>query len=188
LFLWDKASPIMLAGGHKAVSADADAIIRTALHDEPKGLLTATWDNTIDQLTRFASGDGLEPWDAQVDRWLDKDFPIRERTAFHAAQQQMGTLSVIPPLAALHRIAALAGIAAAFALLPIAWRQRHVCAWFLAVALLILPISAAITGGLSSPHDRYQSRIIWLPACMAFLAVPALFPPALATRPRRHES
>jgi hypothetical protein len=40
--------------------------------------------------------------------------------------------------------------------------------------LLTLPIGAAITGGLSAPFDRYQSRIVWLPAAMAFLTVPAL--------------
>jgi hypothetical protein len=37
-----------------------------------------------------------------------------------------------------------------------------------------LPLSAAITGGLSTPHDRYQSRIVWLPACIAFLSLLAL--------------
>ena len=79
-----------------------------------------------------------------------------------------------PPLALTHRVTALAGIAAALLMLPIAWRRRHVAAWFLAVALLALPVSAAITGGLSTPHDRYQSRIVWLPTCIAFLSVPAL--------------
>ncbi len=78
------------------------------------------------------------------------------------------------PLAIVHRVIALAGIAAALLLLPLAWHRRHVAAGFLAVALLALPLSAAITGGLSTPHDRYQSRIVWLPAAMAFLTVPSL--------------
>jgi hypothetical protein len=173
-FLWGKSSPVMLAGGHKAVSADADAIIRAALQAAPGALVAATWNNTIEQLTRFASGDGLEPWNVQVGRWLEADFPPREVADFRAAQQQMGTLSVPPPLAAAHRAVALAGIAVALALLPVAWRRRHAAFWFLILALLTLPVGAAITGGLSSPHDRYQSRIAWLPACVAFLAMPAL--------------
>lgn len=181
-FLWDKSSPIVLAGGHKAVSADADAIIHAAMNADPGRLLTATWDNTIEQLTRFASGDGLESWDAQTGSWIDRDFPLRERTAFHAARQQLGTLEVPPPLAIAHRVVALAGFAAALLLLPIAWRRRHVAAWFLAGALLALPISAAITGGISTPHDRYQSRIVWLPAAMAVLTVAAL------TRRRRTDN
>jgi hypothetical protein len=173
-FLWNKSSPIMLAGGHKAVSADADAIIRAAVTEEPDRLLAAAWDNTIEQLLRFASGDGLETWDAQVGSWIETDFPERERARFHSARQQLGTLSVPPVLGATHQGIALTGIAVALVLLPIAWRQRHLAFWFLAVSLLILPLGAAITGGLSTPHDRYQSRIVWLPACIAFLSIPAL--------------
>ncbi len=173
-FLWQDAGPVVLAGGHKAISADADAIIRAAVIAEPGRLITATWDNTIEQLSRFGSGDGLESWNAQVATWIDKDFPTRERTAFHGARQQSGGLSVPPLLAIAHRIIALMGIAAALVLLAIAWRRRDDAAGFLAVALLTLPLSAAITGGLSTPHDRYQSRIVWLPACIAFLSVPAL--------------
>ena len=173
-FLWAEDSPILTAGGHKAVSADADAIIRAALSAEPGLLLSVSANNAIEQLTRFASGDGLETWETQIDPWIDTDFPARESAAFHLARQQMGTLAMPPALAALHGAVALAGIGAALVLLPIAWRRRHDAAWFLAAALVTLPIGAAITGGLSTPHDRYQSRIVWLPACVAFLAVPAL--------------
>jgi len=181
-FLWDKDSPIILAGGHKAVSADADAIIHAALRSEPGRMLAVTWDNTIEQLTRFDSGDGLEPWDMQVAPLIDDDFPARESTAFHDARQQKGTLTVSPPLAITHWVVALAGIAAALILLPIAWRRKHVAVWFLAVSLLALPISAAITGGLSTPHDRYQSRIVWLPACLALMTVVALMQPVSRRR------
>jgi hypothetical protein len=180
-FLWDDSSPVMLAGGHRAVSADADAIIQAAVRAEPGRLAAATWDNAVEQMTRFASGDGLERWNRQVGSRIDRDFPERERRAFHAARQQAGTLQVPPPLASVHRVTALAGIAAALLMLPIAWRRRHVAGWFLGTALLALPLSAAITGGLSTPHDRYQSRIVWLPAAMAFLSVPALL-----CRPRRN--
>jgi len=72
------------------------------------------------------------------------------------------------------------GIAVALALLPIAWRRAACRVLVPGGSLLTLPISAAITGGLSTPHDRYQSRIVWLPACMALLSVPAL-----SARPRR---
>jgi hypothetical protein len=180
-FLWQKTSPIMLAGGHKAVSGDADAIIHAAMNAEPGRLFAVTVDNTIEQLNRFASGDGLAAWQAEVGSRIDADFPIRERTAFHEARQQAGTLAVPRPLGFLHDAVAVGGIAAALVLLPIAWRRQHVAAWFLAVSLLTLPLSAAITGGLSAPHDRYQSRIVWLPAAMAFLTVPVL------TRRQQHD-
>ena len=180
-FLWDADSPVLLAGGHKAVSADADAIIRAALRAEPGRALRALWDNTLEQLVRFDSGDGLEAWPAQVDPRIEADFPPREREAYRNARQQREALAVPPPLAAMHRAVALAGIAAALLLLPRAWRLRReetgrAAAGFLAMALLTLPLSAAITGGLSMPHDRYQSRVAWLPACVALLGLPALFP------------
>jgi hypothetical protein len=185
-FLWKPASPIMLAGGHKAVSADADAIILATVASEPGGVLAAAWHNTIEQLTRFASGDGLESWNQPVGEWIDKDFPPRERASFHAARQQMGILTVPRPLALLHRDIALAGIAAALLLLPVAWyRRSHAVGWYLAVSLLTLPISAAITGGLSGPFDRYQSRIVWLPAAVVFLGVPALVRPRSITSETR---
>ena len=171
-FMWNKDSPIMLAGGHKAVSADANAIIVAALRTEPGQAVRATLINAIEQLSQFASGDGLEPWPNQVDTRIEADFPDREAAAYKAARQQHGALAV--PFAMPHCLAALAGIAAAIGLLPLAWRRRHVAAWFLAASLAVLPVSAAITGGLSTPHDRYQSRVVWLPAMIAFLTVPAL--------------
>ena len=82
---------------------------------------------------------------------------------------------MVPPvLQIIHQVLALAGIAAAVILLPLACRRRHLAAWFLACALLTLPVSAAITGALSTPHDRYQSRIVWLPLCIALFSAPSL--------------
>ena len=194
-FLWRKDSPIVLAGGHKAVAAEADSIIHAAIAAEPARLLVATLDHTLEQLTRFASGDGLRGWAAPAGTWIDADFPSRESAAFHAARQQMGTLWVPPPLAIAHRLTALGGIAAALLLLPLAMRPRRfvlardghagppgvaeragerVVAWFLALALVTLPVGAAITGGLSAPFDRYQSRIVWLPAAVVLLGLPTL--------------
>jgi hypothetical protein len=52
--------------------------------------------------------------------------------------------------------------------------------------LLVLPLSAAITGGLSAPHDRYQARIMWLPPFIAAVSFAALRrrPPLAALRRR----
>lgn len=173
-FLWQRTSPIVLAGGHKAVSADADAIIRAAVVTAPADLLHASLANALEQLVHFDSGDGLQPWPNEAGGPISRDFPRDEQQAFWHARQQSGALEVPAPLIPLHRAIALAGIAAAISLLPLAWARRHAAGWFLLVALLTVPVSAVITGGLSTPHDRYQSRIVWLPAAMAFLGVPAL--------------
>ena len=166
-FLWDKTSPILRAGGHKAVAADADAIVTRAVLAEPARLLAAAGSNAWTQLLSFESGDGLEAWPDQAGIRIDQDFPDAEQIRFHGARQQNGTLAV--PWWLPHHAAALAGIAAAIGLLPLMWRRRDRACLFLALSLVTLPGSAAITGALSTPHDRYQSRIVWLPALTALL-------------------
>jgi hypothetical protein len=173
-FLWQPYSPVVLAGGHKAVSAEAGAIIAAALREQPCVELRALRANFWEQLQRFASGDGLEAWPVEVSPWIERDFPAREWAEYQAARQQHDDLAVPAWLAAVHRTVDLGGVTLCAALLPLAVRRRHPVAGFLAAVLLVLPASALITGGLSTPHDRYQSRVMWLAPCIASLAAVAL--------------
>ncbi len=166
-FIWAPDSPLNLAGGAKAVSRDADAIIAKAVAYDARGVVRAALANTLEQLRRFDSGDGLEAWPEQVTPWIERDFPQAEQAAYATALQQRGLLRVPPALVTLHRITALGGIAACGLLLPLAVRRRAACLGFLTAVLIALPVSAAITGALSTPHDRYQSRIMWLPPLIA---------------------
>jgi hypothetical protein len=174
-FLWRSDSPVVLAGGHKAVSAEADAIIAAALRAEPGREVRAVLRNGVEQLTRFASGDGLEAWPIEVTPWIERDFPPAEQARYAAGLQARGLLALPPWLATLHAIVAMVGSAACVGLLPLAIRRRHRTGKFLLVVLVALPASAVITGGLSTPHDRYQSRIMWLPPFVAVLSAAALF-------------
>ncbi|MEA2776019.1 MAG: hypothetical protein QOF90_1425 [Acetobacteraceae bacterium] len=176
-FLWSTDSPLYLAGGPKIVSDDAGAIIQAALISDPAGEAQAAIRNMLEQLRRFDSGDGLEPWPAQVSPWIQRDLPAAEQAAYASARQQTGRLTVPKFLATTHQATALAGVAGTMLLLPIALRRRAPCARFLLAVLLALPISAAITGGLSAPHDRYQSRIMWLPPFIAVVSLMALLRP-----------
>jgi hypothetical protein len=125
-------------------------------------------------MTRFASGDGLTPWPAQVTPWIERDFPAREQAAYASARQQAGTLSVPSPLSPIHTMTSLAGVIACAILLPVAFKRRAACAGFLLAVLLALPLSAAITGGLSAPHERYQARIMWLAPFVAIVSLASL--------------
>ena len=173
-FLWRPDSPAMLAGGHKAVSAEAGSIIAAALRAEPGREALAVLRNGAEQLTRFASGDGLEAWPAEVTPWIERDFPPAERARYAGALQARGLLAVPPALGAIHTAVGVAGVLACLALLPFAVRRRHRSARLLVVVLVALPVSALITGGLSTPHDRYQSRIMWLPPFIAVLSMAAM--------------
>jgi hypothetical protein len=170
-FLWSADSPLYLAGGPKIVSREAGTIIQTALMSDPVGEARAALRNTFEQLDRFRSGDGLEPWPAQVSPWIERDLPAAEYAAYASARQQNGRLRVPNFLSTIHQATALASVAASILLLPIALCRRAACAGFLLAVLLALPFSAAITGGLSAPHDRYQSRIMWLPPFIAVVSL-----------------
>lgn len=173
-FLWEPDSPLYLAGGPKAVSREAGAIIAATIAADAAGVARAALANTLAQLARFASGDGLGPWPIQVTPWIARDFPPAERAAYATARQQRGRLAVPPVLAKVHRAAALAGVAACLLLLPVALRRRAACAGFLAAVLSVLPVGAAITGALSGPHDRYQARVMWLPPFVAAVSLLSL--------------
>jgi len=173
-FLWRPDSPIILAGGHKAVSAEADAIIAAALRAEPGRETLAMLRNGWEQLTRFASGDGLEPWPAEVTPWIERDFPSAEQARYAAGLQARGLLGMPPWLAQVHAIVAVTGVVACMLLLPLSICRRDRSARWLFAVLFVLPVGALITGGLSTPHDRYQSRIMWLPSFVAGCAVASL--------------
>jgi hypothetical protein len=130
--------------------------------------------NTARQLMLFATGDGLEAWPQTVTPWILRDFP-RFEAATYLAARQTNNAAVLPVwLVTLHSAVALISVIVCAGFLPVAVRRRHRVAGFLAIVLLALPANALITGGLSGPHDRYQSRVMWLPPLLAALAIPAL--------------
>ncbi|WP_428531473.1 hypothetical protein [Rhodopila sp.] len=182
-FLWTEDSPLRRAGGPKVVSREAGAIITAALLADPLGEARAALGNGLEQLTRFASGDGLNAWPIQVSPVIERHFPPREQAEYAAARQQTGSLAMPPVLAFLHRIFGLTGILCCALLLPVAIRRRAACTGLLLTVLVALPLSAMITGSLSAPHDRYQARIMWLPPFVAALSTLCLRP-QVSLRPR----
>ena len=180
-FLWRADGPVAQAGGAKLVSREADSIILAALQAEPGRELRALARNVAQQLALFATGDGLQPWPGTVTPWIEREFPGFEAAAYAAARQNSGRLDVPVWLQALHVTAALAGVAGCVALLLTAPRitnksdhGQHPVVGFAAAILLALLANAAITGCLSGPHDRYQSRVMWLPPLVAVLGIASL--------------
>jgi hypothetical protein len=180
LFLWQQDGPLAHAGGAKLVSPEADAILEAAIAAEPIAELRAVLGNAARQFAMFATGDGLVAWPTTVAPWILQDFPRFEADAYRASRQNNGVLLLPAWLLMLHRTVALIGVAICCALLPMALRRRHGVAGFLVLMLLALPINALITGGVSGPHDRYQSRVMWLAPLLAALAIAGLVIPKLA--------
>lgn len=179
-FLWDHDGPVVQAGGAKVVSSEANAIIIAALRAEPGAEARAFIRNTLHQLTQFANGDGLIPWPDTVTPTINRDFPRAEAAAYATSLQTQGRLTAIDRLQGLHLAVALAGLAGCVLLL-LALRQSAMTG-FAASVLLALLVNATMTGGLSGPHDRYQSRVMWLPPLITLLALAAPRPSSLPMR------
>ena len=179
-FLWRQNGPVLQAGGAKLVSSEANAIIGAALRAEPSSELLAFGRNSMRQLADFATGDGLQPWPATVTPVIRRDFPSFEVSMYTTSRQTVGELTVPGWMQKLHIVTALAGVAGCCAMLMTS--RHHPSSGFAAAALLALLANAAITGGLSGPHDRYKvascgcrrwSRSFALPRCDDLSSHPA---------------
>ena len=183
-FLWGPDSPVNrdAAGnerflGGALLSPEAATIVGETLRRDPAGVAAAIMRNTLRQLAMFGIGDTLgDDWLAvTVARRLADGFPAREAAAFAAAPQARGELrAALAGADAAHLPALLLALPAlAFAALrAVRSADRVALALVLCVGVGVVA-NAAIAGGLSKPHPRYQARIVWLlPAAAALLLLP----------------
>lgn len=171
-FLWLADGPLIRAGGAKVISREATAIIVAAIWAEPWAQLRAVAANTVEQLSLFSPGDGLHAWPETVSPWIQRDFPASERRRYEAARQTQGSLVVPSWIEAADRASVFFGLVALTVVFFRALRRRCPSAGLCAAVFLAVLANAVITGGLSMPHDRYQSRVVWLPAAIVLLALP----------------
>jgi hypothetical protein len=168
-YLWAADSPFQKLGGF-ADSGDEDRrIIVESLRSYPWMHVKAAARDTWEQLIAFRTGDGIGPLNETLG-------PMKESASgpfdiYVASRQQRGAIgfawinALQAPAGALS-IAALAAILAA-GIARRRWDERVFAPAFLLLALLG---NAFICGAFSSPHDRYQSRVMWAP-CLAALAL-----------------
>jgi len=168
-YLWGNASPFLSLGGFEGSAAEAGRIIAESLRRYPWAHVAAAVDNTVQQFTSFATGDGIEPQHSVLLPILSKVTP-QHLVAYGAARQQnglltFGWLNVVHIPAGYLSLAAL-GIMLAAAL----WmRRRDDMLYLPAFILAALLGNAFICGVLSNPHDRYQSRLMWIASLAAIL-------------------
>ncbi|WP_294307595.1 hypothetical protein [uncultured Sphingomonas sp.] len=175
-YLWDQHSPLgaMLHRDRPGVIAEQRVIIRTVLHDDPGGVAALAWRGFTEQLTTVRKG-VLPPYaaDMQIAHILKARLPDAYR-AFAVSRQQRGALDPLkfaPDVAVAVAVVLLLPLMLVWAIGGRRWRLLGLTG--LVVATLLL--NAAITGDLSGPDDRYQSRVLWL---LPLLAV------CFATAPR----
>ncbi|OYW04598.1 MAG: hypothetical protein B7Z59_14485, partial [Acidiphilium sp. 37-67-22] len=129
------------------------------------------------QLVTFAPGSGLRPWYATAWQTIWRNLPRPAYEGYVSSRQARGRMVVPPFLAALMRLLAAGGMAATalFALFTASRRDIGEAArslgLFCWIVLLALAGNAAVTGALSGPHARYQSRVVWLAVLSGWLVL-----------------
>jgi hypothetical protein len=160
-WLWDSDTPFKKLKGFEGTTAESERIIFDSLRRYPLMHLRTAWDDSYRQFTLFHTGDQVEPQEWVLYPNFERFVP-RQVHAYMTARQQKGEFDFLPwntidvPIGWIS-LALLAGLLA-FELV----RARHREAVFLGFILIVLAGNAAVCGALSNPHDRYQSRIIWL--------------------------
>jgi hypothetical protein len=160
-YLWTPQSPFFALGHFKGTGAESARIVRDAILRYPLLQLRDAVNDAAVQLVRFGTGEGIEPQEWVLAPVFTHLIP-EQMPAYLGARQQEGAIDfrVIKPLEAAIGFLALAGL---LVMLVRAFRATRFSEVSLPVFVLGALIGNAIVCGvLSGPHDRYQSRLIWL--------------------------
>jgi hypothetical protein len=161
-FLWLPYSPFNRLGRFEGFAAQSQKMVDDMLVRYPGLVIGGTIRDTAQQLVTFRTGDQIEPQQWAIAGSFRRFIPYQV-PAYLNARQQRGEIrfelvnAIHVPVGALAQLAMLAGLIVTLR------RGRWGAAVFLGFIAAALFGNALICGALSNPHDRYQSRLIWLP-------------------------
>jgi hypothetical protein len=178
-FLWDADSPFNKLKRFNGPMDEYKGIVFDSIRRHPLANLMAALSDTGRQFFKIRTGDQIEPQEWILYSDLAHYLP-RQMNAYMSARQQQGrlsfaTLNVVHVAVALVSLLALAGTLW-LGIVRRDWRGT-VLPTFVLVALLG---NAFVCGVFSNPHDRYQSRLIWVPSFALFVSAPKYAPRVLA--------
>ncbi len=161
-WLWDGDSPFNALNRFHGRVSDYERIIADSVTRYPLQNAAAALKDTALQFVTFKTGDQIEPQEWVLYSDLAHYVP-RQMNSYMRARQQRGELR-FDLLNRIHVSAAIVSLLGLPFLLWVAglrgdWRRATLPA-FVLIALLG---NAFICGTFSNPHDRYQSRLIWVP-------------------------
>lgn len=179
-YLWLPYSPFNRLGRFEGTAKESQRMVHDILARYPGLVLAGTIHDTAQQLITFRTGDQIEPQQWAIADSLKSFIPKQMPAYLHARQQRdqirFELINIVHvPVAAIAQLAMLVGLVVALR------RERWGAAVFLGFVTAALFGNALICGALSNPHDRYQSRIVWLPVlAMSLLGTEGRF----SLRPR----
>jgi hypothetical protein len=160
-WLWDKNTPFKTLKGFPGTTDESERMIFDSLRRYPLMHLRTALADAAHQFVLLRTGDQVEPQEWVLYRGFHQFIP-GQIPAYMAARQQKGEIDFAPvnalhvPFAWLSLLALAVSLGAALA------KNRRADAVFLGFVLLVLLGNAVVCGALSNPHDRYQSRLIWM--------------------------
>ena len=167
-WIWHSESPFRAIGGWEGGAPEMARMIRESLMAYPVEHLVSAFGSTWEQLIKLGTGDGIdrELWHVRyvLERYQPDLLP-----AFDAARQQSKGFT----FTALNFVHVPLAQAAMVVLTLLGWRlTRHEgdLAGLTAFILIALVGNAFICGTMSNPHERYQSRVVWLAVLCVILA------------------
>jgi hypothetical protein len=168
-WLWAPDSLFKAQGGFRGDHSEENRIIADSIRRYPFLQVRAAVRASARQFFAFKTGDGIESQE-----WVLK--PDFEKMApgllprYLTARQQQGRLR-FESLNMVHVTVGMLSLLGLLLLLQRALiRGQGREAALPGLVLIALIGNAIICGTFSNPHDRYQSRIIWLPALVLLLA------------------
>jgi hypothetical protein len=171
-WLWGEHSGFQALGGFASqVQQEEDRrIVMESLKRYPAMHLRTAIKDSLLQFLQFKTGDGIEPQLSITVPNFERVIPA-QIPAYRQARQQRGLIR----FKTLNLIHVPVGAMSLLGLLLLLQRAAVRRDWnnglLPALVLLGLIGNAVICGTFSNPHDRYQSRIIWLPSLVLLLAV-----------------
>jgi hypothetical protein len=167
-FLWGRESPFNKIGRFYGPKEEYELIVRHSVTHYPlQSLFPGLW-GSVRQYFMIRTGDGVEP---QI--WVLRDlfygFMPKQRQAYMDAHQQKGQIHFGAVNVAQVPVAFLAQAWLGWVLWKALKRRRWNLATLPAFALVALLGNAMVCGLFSGPHDRYQSRVAWVPVLIVLL-------------------
>ena len=176
-FLWNGGSPFVDIGSwNEEAARELGFLVKRTVIDLPGATFSTGMLSAARQLFMTATGDGLDEFHGAARGTFSNDLGAMVSREFNAARQQEERFSreLFAPFNTLHQPLGIASTLAM--LLVIGWgvfRGRGDLATLALFVFVALCGNAVICGALSNPHDRYQSRIVWLATLVLLMAISA---------------
>lgn len=169
-WLWTPSSPFYAEGGFAGSEKDDWKMIFDSIRRYPLMHIEAAIRDSITQFFRFRTGDGIDSQEWLL-RPVFKRLLPRQLPAYESANQQRESID-FRAINIIHVTVGVLSLLGSAALLYGAISQgRWTDTALPGIVLAALIGNAIICGTFSNPHDRYQSRVIWLPTLVCLLAL-----------------